>query len=65
MIEETPPPDLTDDIRARLRNAAIRLGTLVKYRSAGTVEFVYYRTSHEFYFPEANCRLQVIKKKNL
>jgi hypothetical protein len=64
MIEETPPPDLTDDIRARLWDAAIRVGTLVKYQSAGTIEFVYDRTSHEVYFPDVNCRLQVIKKKN-
>lgn len=63
IIEETPPPNLTDDIRTRLRDAAIRLGTLIKYRSAGTVEFVYDRISQEFYFLEVNCRLQVIKKK--
>jgi urea carboxylase len=62
MIEETPPPNLTDDIRARLRDAAVRLGTLVKYRSAGTVEFVYDRTCHQFYFLEVNCRLQVINR---
>ncbi len=61
IVEETPPPNITDDVRTRLRDAAIRLGTLVKYRSAGTVEFVYDRTSQEFYFLEVNCRLQVIK----
>jgi acetyl/propionyl-CoA carboxylase alpha subunit len=48
IIEETPPADLTDDIGVRLGDAAIRVGTLVKYRSAGTIEFVYDRTSHEF-----------------
>jgi urea carboxylase len=63
IVEETPPPHLTDEIRARLRDAAVRLGTLVKYRSAGTVEFVYDRTCHEFYFLEVNCRLQVIKRR--
>ncbi len=59
IVEETPPPHITDDVRARLRNAAIRLGALVKYQSAGTVEFVYDRTTEEFYFLEVNCRLQV------
>ncbi|CAF3731914.1 unnamed protein product [Rotaria sordida] len=59
IVEETPPPNLSDNVRARLRDAAIRLGTSVKYRSAGTVEFVYDRTCNEFYFLEVNCRLQV------
>jgi urea carboxylase len=63
IVEETPPPNVTDDVRIRLRDAAVRLGTLVKYRSAGTVEFVYDRKSQEFYFLEVNCRLQVIKNK--
>jgi acetyl/propionyl-CoA carboxylase alpha subunit len=64
IIEETPSPEITDDLHALLRDAAIRVCTLVKHRSAGTIEFVYDRTSHEFHFPEVNCRLQVIKKKN-
>ncbi|UJR35720.1 hypothetical protein I4U23_028470 [Adineta vaga] len=59
IVEEAPPPNLSDDTRARLRDSAIRLGSLVKYRSAGTVEFIYDRTSNEFYFLEVNCRLQV------
>jgi len=64
IIEETPPADLTNDIGARLGDATFRVGTLVIYRSAGIIEFVYDRTSHEFYFPDVNCRFQVIKKKN-
>ncbi|CAF4679069.1 unnamed protein product, partial [Rotaria sp. Silwood2] len=49
IVEETPAPNLSDDVRARLRDAAVRLGMLAKYRSAGTVEFVYDRTCNEFY----------------
>ena len=59
IVEETPPPNLSIITRARLREAAVRLGMLVKYRSAGTVEFIYDRASNEFYFLEVNCRLQV------
>lgn len=63
IVEETPPPNISDHIREQLRQAAIRLGILVKYKSAGTVEFVYDRKTEEFYFLEVNCRLQVILKK--
>jgi urea carboxylase len=59
VIEETPAPGLTDDTRARLLDAAVRLGRAVGYRSAGTVEFVYDVQAGEFYFLEVNTRLQV------
>ncbi len=59
VIEETPAPNLTDDTRARLLEAAVRLGSAVGYRSAGTVEFVYDVQAGEFYFLEVNTRLQV------
>ena len=62
IVEETPPPNLSTATRSNLREAAIRLGTLVKYRSAGTVEFIYDRKSNHFYFLEVNCRLQVREK---
>ena len=59
VIEETPAPGLGDDQRARLLEAAVRLGNAVKYRSAGTVEFVWDVATGEFYFLEVNTRLQV------
>jgi urea carboxylase len=59
IIEETPAPGLSDATRARLFDAAIRLGCAVNYRSAGTVEFVYDTAHDEFYFLEVNTRLQV------
>jgi urea carboxylase len=59
VIEETPAPGLSDETRARLYEAAIKLGQAVNYRSAGTVEFVFDVKSGEFYFLEVNTRLQV------
>jgi urea carboxylase len=59
VMEEAPAPGLSAASRARLSEAAVRLGRAVGYRSAGTVEFVYDITSGEFYFLEVNTRLQV------
>ena len=59
VVEETPAPGLTDEIRTALRDAARKLGEAVKYRSAGTVEFVYDADTGAFYFLEVNTRLQV------
>lgn len=59
VIEETPAPMLTDEIRAALFESAVRLGREVAYRSAGTVEFVFDVQSGAFYFLEVNTRLQV------
>ena len=59
VVEETPAPDLPAATRARLLEAARRLGSEVDYRSAGTVEFIYDRARDEFHFLEVNTRLQV------
>ncbi len=59
VIEETPAPGLSDAVRERLHSAAMALGRLVKYTSAGTVEFIYDPAREEFYFLEVNTRLQV------
>jgi urea carboxylase len=59
VIEETPAPGLSDEQRQQLHAAAVRLGTAVQYRSAGTVEFVYDADCSDFYFLEVNTRLQV------
>ena len=59
IIEETPAPNLSDETRHALWDCAVRLGESVKYRSAGTVEFVYDADTDEFYFLEVNTRLQV------
>ena len=59
VIEETPAPNLTHEVRQHLLNTAVRLGKAVEYQSAGTVEFVFDDLSGEFYFLEVNTRLQV------
>ncbi|MEN6544034.1 urea carboxylase [Parvibaculum sp.] len=59
VIEETPAPNLADDVRSALHEAAVRLGETVAYESAGTVEFIYDAVEEKFYFLEVNTRLQV------
>ncbi len=59
VIEETPAPGLPGKTREKLLESAVRLGEAVRYRSAGTVEFVYDEDAKEFYFLEVNTRLQV------
>ncbi|KAL6945078.1 urea amidolyase [Hanseniaspora vineae] len=59
IIEETPAPNLPDATRAKMRAASESLGSLLKYKCAGTVEFIYDQKRDEFYFLEVNARLQV------
>ncbi|HEY2344072.1 MAG TPA: biotin carboxylase N-terminal domain-containing protein, partial [Chthoniobacteraceae bacterium] len=59
VIEETPAPRLSEELRRELSDAAVCLGKAVSYRSAGTVEFVYDARANAFYFLEVNTRLQV------
>ena len=59
VIEETPAPGLSDEIRSKLLGTAVRLGQAVQYQSAGTVEFIYDNSTGQFYFLEVNTRLQV------
>lgn len=59
LIEEAPAPDLPDDLRDDMRTAAVRLAQAIRYRSAGTVEYLYDPERAEYYFLEMNTRLQV------
>jgi acetyl-CoA carboxylase biotin carboxylase subunit len=59
MIEEAPAAVLPDDIRLRLRTAAVDLLRSIAYRNAGTVEFLYDENRREFSFMEVNARIQV------
>ncbi|WP_371227186.1 urea carboxylase [Pseudomonas sp. QE6] len=59
VLEETPAPNLPAGMAEQLCAAAIQLARAVRYRSAGTVEFVYDSEAQRFYFLEVNTRLQV------
>ena len=59
IIEETPSPALTPELRRRLGDAAIAVARQAGYVNAGTVEFLLDSQSGEFYFLEMNARLQV------
>lgn len=58
VIEESPCPVMTDELRAAMGEAAIGAAKAVNYVGAGTVEFLLDQ-SGEFYFLEMNTRLQV------
>ncbi|HEX2647030.1 MAG TPA: biotin carboxylase N-terminal domain-containing protein, partial [Candidatus Dormibacteraeota bacterium] len=57
IMEETPSPAVTPEIRAAMGAAAIRAATAAGYVNAGTVEFIF--SEGDFYFLEVNARLQV------
>lgn len=57
--EEAPAVRLEPELRERLRAAAVRLAERVRYRGAGTVEFLFDEASGAFYFLEMNTRIQV------
>lgn len=59
VIEETPAPNLPEATRARMRKASESLASIMNYKCAGTVEFIYDEIKDEFYFLEVNARLQV------
>ncbi|UJA22043.1 biotin/lipoyl-binding protein [Thermoleophilia bacterium SCSIO 60948] len=58
VIEESPSPALSDDLRARMSDAAVAAGEALGYVNAGTVEFLL-APDGEFFFLEVNTRLQV------
>lgn len=59
VVEETPAPGLPAATSAALMQAAVRLASAARYRSAGTVEFLYDPERDDFFFLEVNTRLQV------
>lgn len=58
IIEEAPAPLLEDNLRSKITQAACDVARSVRYRGAGTVEFLL-APNGEFYFMEMNTRLQV------
>jgi acetyl-CoA carboxylase, biotin carboxylase subunit len=59
LVEESPSPAVTPQLRERLLAAAVRAGEAVGYRNAGTVECLFDVATGEFFFLEMNTRLQV------
>ena len=59
VVEESPAPNLTEDVADALHEAARKAGEAIDYRGAGTVEFLYEPGSERFFFLEMNTRLQV------
>ena len=58
IIEESPSPAVSTELRRRICEAAVAAGRAIGYTNAGTVEFIL-APSGEFYFIEVNTRLQV------
>src|SRR5271154_517428 len=59
MVEEAPAAALPETTRNRLHKAAVDLLASIRYRNAGTVEFLYDVERDDFYFMEVNARIQV------
>ncbi len=59
IIEETPSPLITPELRAEMGQAAVAAAQAVGYYNAGTVEFIVDPDTLKFYFLEMNTRLQV------
>ncbi|WP_174529157.1 acetyl-CoA carboxylase biotin carboxylase subunit [Micromonospora maritima] len=59
LVEESPSPAVSPELRERFLAAAVRAGEAVAYRNAGTVECLLDPSTQEFFFLEMNTRLQV------
>lgn len=57
LLEEAPSPIMTDDLRERMGESAIKAASSINYTGAGTIEFMY--ENGEYYFLEMNTRIQV------
>jgi acetyl/propionyl-CoA carboxylase alpha subunit len=64
LIEESPSPyflqeNMHESLYSEMRNCALKLAEAVRYKGAGTVEFIVDPEENKFYFLEVNTRLQV------
>ena len=58
LVEESPSPFMTAELRQRMGEAAIKAASAINYESVGTVEFLVDK-NRNFYFMEMNTRIQV------
>jgi acetyl-CoA carboxylase, biotin carboxylase subunit len=58
LVEESPSPFMTEELRHRMGEAAIKAASAINYESVGTIEFLVDR-HRNFYFMEMNTRIQV------
>ena len=58
LVEESPSPFMTPELRERMGDAAIKAASAINYESVGTVEFLVDK-NRDFYFMEMNTRIQV------
>ncbi|MEJ7610789.1 MAG: acetyl-CoA carboxylase biotin carboxylase subunit [Ferruginibacter sp.] len=58
LVEESPSPFMTDELRERMGTAAIKAAQAINYESVGTIEFLVDK-HRNFYFMEMNTRIQV------
>lgn len=58
LTEETPSPFMTDELRGKMGEAAVKAAEYIKYEGAGTIEFLVDK-DRNFYFMEMNTRIQV------
>lgn len=58
LTEETPSPFMTDELRTKMGEAAVKAAEYIKYEGAGTIEFLVDK-DRNFYFMEMNTRIQV------
>ena len=59
IVEEAPAYAVSQEVRARIWNAAAILARSIGYQNAGTVEFIFDNDTNEFFFLEMNTRIQV------
>jgi acetyl-CoA carboxylase biotin carboxylase subunit len=58
LVEESPSPFMTDELRERMGAAAVKAAQAINYESVGTIEFLVDK-NRNFYFMEMNTRIQV------
>jgi acetyl-CoA carboxylase biotin carboxylase subunit len=58
LVEESPSPFMTNDLREKMGEAAVKAASAINYESVGTIEFLVDK-HRNFYFMEMNTRIQV------